>query len=241
MVKLSPELINSCMQFINPCRDRELDLRGYKIPEIQNLGATLDQFDTIDFSDNDLRKLAGFPYLGRIKQLLLNNNRITRIADDLHETIPNLESLILTGNNLQELGDIDGLAKLPKLIVLSLLTNPVASKKYYREYLIFKLPHLRLLDFKKIKMKEREESVAFFKSKKGKEIQREIQKKARLSMANDTNAAKPKIQATTADIQKIREAISKASSLHEVERLTKMLQSGQISSEFLNDDDEPMN
>lgn len=89
-------------------------------------------------------------------------------------------------------------------------------------------------------MKEREESVAFFKSKKGKEIQREIQKKARLSMANDTNAAKPKIQAT-ADIQKIREAISKASSLHEVERLTKMLQSGQISSEFLNDDDEPMN
>lgn len=28
MVKLTPELINSCMQFINPCRDRELDLRG---------------------------------------------------------------------------------------------------------------------------------------------------------------------------------------------------------------------
>lgn len=100
MVKLTPELINSCMQFINPCRDRELDLRGkvvlmkfklfrfqlllfgfhfvsgYKIPEIQNMGATLDQFDTIDFSDNDLRKLGGFPYLQRIKCLLLNNNRI---------------------------------------------------------------------------------------------------------------------------------------------------------------------
>lgn len=28
MVKLTPELINSSMQFINPCRDRELDLRG---------------------------------------------------------------------------------------------------------------------------------------------------------------------------------------------------------------------
>jgi U2 small nuclear ribonucleoprotein A' len=61
-----------------------------------------------------------------------------RIADDLHETIPNIESLILTGNNLQELGDIDPLAKMPKLTVLSLLTNPVASKKYYREYLIYK-------------------------------------------------------------------------------------------------------
>lgn len=28
MVKLTPELINSSMQYINPCRDRELDLRG---------------------------------------------------------------------------------------------------------------------------------------------------------------------------------------------------------------------
>jgi U2 small nuclear ribonucleoprotein A' len=102
------------------------------------------------------------------------------------------------------------------------------------------MPHLRLLDFKKIKDKERAEAVTFFKSKKGKEIVREIQKKARLSLANEASAAKPKIQASSADMQKIREAISKASSLHEVERLTKMLQSGQISSEFFTED-EPMN
>ena len=41
------------------------------------------------------------------------------------------------------------------------------------------------------------------------------------------------MQANPTDIQKIREAIQKANSLQEVERLTKMLQSGQISSEFL--------
>lgn len=229
------------MQYINPCRDRELDLRGYKIPEIQNMGSTLDQFDTIDFSDNDLRKLGGFPYLQRIKCLLLNNNRVARIAEDLQDTIPNLESLILTGNNLQELGDIDPLASCTRLTVLSLLTNPMASKKYYREYVIYKLPHLRLLDFKKIKQNERLEATAFFKSKKGKEIQKEIQKKARLSLANSSESAmKPKVQANTADIQKIRDAISRASSLQEVERLTKMLQSGQISSEFFNEE-EPMN
>lgn len=96
------------------------------------------------------------------------------------------------------------------------------------------------MDFKKIKDKERQESITFFKSKKGKEIQREIQKKARLNMANDsTNAVKPKIQASSADIEKIRNLISQATSLHEVERLTKMLQSGNIS-EALNED-EPMN
>jgi len=105
-----------------------------------------------------------------------------------------------------------------------------------------------LLDFKKIKYKERQEAINFFKSKKGKEIQKEIQKKARLSIANAADSAnKPKVQANSADIQKIREAISKASSLQEVERLTRMLQSGQISSEFLSNsngnghDDEAMN
>ena len=29
--------------------------RGYKIPVIENLGTTMDQFDCIDFSDNEVR------------------------------------------------------------------------------------------------------------------------------------------------------------------------------------------
>lgn len=49
---------------------------GYKVPVLENLGATLDQFDTIDMSDNDIRKLDGFPLLKRLKSMLLNNNRI---------------------------------------------------------------------------------------------------------------------------------------------------------------------
>lgn len=51
-------------------------LTGYKIPVLENLGATLDQFDTVDFSDNEVRKLDGFPLLKRLKTLLMNNNRI---------------------------------------------------------------------------------------------------------------------------------------------------------------------
>ena len=38
-----------------------------------------DQFDTIDFSDNDIRKLDGFPLLRRLKSIMLNNNRILYI------------------------------------------------------------------------------------------------------------------------------------------------------------------
>ena len=56
-------------------------LIGYKIPVIENLGATLDQFDAIDFSDNDIRKLDGFPYLSRLQTLHFNNNRVWFVFD----------------------------------------------------------------------------------------------------------------------------------------------------------------
>lgn len=49
----------------------------------------------------------------------------------------------------------------------------------FRAYVAFKLPELRLLDFRKIKQKERDDANALFKSKKGKEIQKEITRKAK--------------------------------------------------------------
>ncbi|XP_050310563.1 U2 small nuclear ribonucleoprotein A' [Anthonomus grandis grandis] len=229
MVKLSAELVQNSMQFINPVKDRELDLRGYRIPEIENLGATGDQFDTIDFSDNDIRKLDGFPYLKRLKCLLLNNNRIVRIADHLEEYIPNLESLILTGNQIEELGDLEALYSLENLTTLSLLLNPVTSKPHYRLYVIYKLPQLKLLDFRKIKQKERSEAKELFKSKKGKEIQKEIIKKSKTFVPGGSmhNLAKSR-GLSDEEISKIREAINKAATLEEIERLQKILQGGQI-------------
>lgn len=59
-------------KFIKPIKN----VTGYKIPLIENTGATLDQFDTIDFSDNDIRKIDGFAYLKRLKNLVFNNNAI---------------------------------------------------------------------------------------------------------------------------------------------------------------------
>uniref|UniRef100_A0A8W7P4V7 Probable U2 small nuclear ribonucleoprotein A' n=1 Tax=Anopheles coluzzii TaxID=1518534 RepID=A0A8W7P4V7_ANOCL len=239
MVKLTPDLINQSMQYMNPCRDRELDLRGYKIPQIENMGATLDQYDTIDFSDNDIRKLDGFPRLARLKCLLLNNNRIVRIGENLHESLPNLQSIILTGNNIQELGDLEPLTKLPNLETLSLLTNPVSIKQHYREYVAFRFPNLRLLDFRKIRQKEREAANLLFKSKKGKEMHKEIVRKAKQALPagalGESSPEKQAVQnASPADIQKIKEAIKRATNLHEVERLNRMLHSGQITGDILN-------
>lgn len=76
-----------------------------------------------------------------------------RIAEGLGEVIPNLETLVLTNNHIQEIGDLDPLAEFPKLTYLSLLSNPVANKQHYRLYVIHKLPSLRVLDFRKVKQK----------------------------------------------------------------------------------------
>lgn len=187
-----------------------------------------DQFDTIDFSDNDIRKLDGFPLLKRIKTLFFNNNRIVRIGEGLELCIPNLETLMLTGNMIQELGDLEPLTLLKNLTNLCLLQNPVSAKSQYRQYVVYKFPQLRLLDFRKIKMKEREAAVVYFRSKRGKEMVREIAKKVK-TQTSGILADKP--LTTPEERNKIREAITNATSLEEVQRLSKLLQAGHVPSE----------
>lgn len=76
-----------------------------------------------------------------------------RIAEGLELCLPNLETLVLTGNLILELADLDPLANIKSLRTLSLLHNPVTTRQHYRLYVAFRLPQLRLLDFRKIKMK----------------------------------------------------------------------------------------
>ncbi|KAF5906172.1 U2 small nuclear ribonucleoprotein A, partial [Clarias magur] len=229
MVKLSVELVEQAAQYTNPVRDRELDLRGYKIPVLENLGATLDQFDTIDFSDNEIRKLDGFPLLRRLKTILMNNNRICRIGENLEHSLPNLKELILTSNNIQELGDLDPLASVKTLNLLSLLRNPVTNKKHYRLYVINKLPQIRVLDFQKVKLKERQEAEKMFKGKRGAQLAKDIAKRTKtFTPGAGLQAEKVKTGPSAADVEAIKAAIANATSLAEVERLKGMLQSGQI-------------
>ncbi|KAL5016245.1 hypothetical protein ScPMuIL_005834 [Solemya velum] len=228
MVKLTAELIEQSAQYTNPVRDRELDLRGYRIPVIENLGATLDQFDTIDFSDNDVRKLDGFPLLKRLKCLLFNNNRVVRVSDGLNECLPNLESLVLTNNGFQELGDLDPLSNCKSLQHLSLLRNPVTTKKHYRLYIINKVPSLRVLDFQRIKQKEREAAAKLFKGKKGQQLAQDIGKRSKTFTPGEKLPVKRAAGPTKEEIDAIKQAIANAKTLEEVERLNNMLKTGQI-------------
>ena len=239
MVKLTVDLIQGAAQYLNPVRERELDLRGYKIPVVENLGATLDQFDTIDFSDNEIRRLDNFPLLSRLKSLHFNNNRIVRIGDSLHESLPKLDSLILTNNNLQDLADIEALSKCSNITMLSFLHNPVAAKPNYRSFVIHKFPMLRVLDFRKVKLQEKEAAKTLFKSKKGKnqleDIEKSAEKRAKTftpgaPITNGSSNVPPGIsnKLTPQQIKDIKASIERATSLEDIERLNHMLRTGQV-------------
>lgn len=238
MVKLSQELIQMAAQSINPVRDRELDLRGYKIPVLENLGATLDQFDSIDLSDNEIRKLDGFPLLRRLRCLLLNNNRVCRIGENLHEPLPALETLVLTNNQIQNLGDLDPLASLRNLTYLSLMKNPVTVKRHYRLYIIHRIPQLRVLDFRRIRQKERQAAQQLFKGKRGKQLEKEVgavsggrpaaHPPASAAGAGSSAAAQQPSQPAGGgrQLEALKQALSRATTLDAVEHLGSALQSG---------------
>lgn len=239
MVRLTADLIWKSPHFFNAIKERELDLRGNKIAVIENIGATEDQFDTVDLSDNEIVKLENFPNLNRLGTLLINNNRITRINPEIGEFLPKLHTLILTNNRLVNLMEIDPLASLPKLQTLSLLDNNITKKPNYRLYVIFKLKKLRLLDFRKVKQKERIEAEGLYASKEAEEEAKKIPAKT-FTPGEVTNAADslkeeqiPKVVAPTPEqIIAIKAAIVNSQTLEEVARLEQALRSGQIPTEF---------
>lgn len=243
-MRLTPELIRAATAYMNPLKERELSLRGYKVTDIENLGVTQDQYETIDLSDNDLSQLENFPLLARLETLLVNNNRIIRISSKLGQYLPKLTNLILTNNKLTVLSDLDALADIPTLMRVSLIGNAVTKLENYRLYLIHKLPKLKVLDFHKVKPKEREAAKTLYGEYSRKKNKNNNNSSSNSSMnvetkqeANHVQEEKQAVQSTTNNVpteeqrKAIMSAIENAKSLDEIDRYEKML-AGSIPMEL---------
>lgn len=231
-MRLTQVIINESPAFINPLREREISIRGYKIPAIENLGATLDQFDVIDLSDNEIQKVENFPVLQRLRKLMISNNHVNRISEKLSKELPNLTTLILTNNRITNLSVIDALDSNKNLIVLSLLDNPVCRRPNYRLYVIAKVPSLQVLDFQKISKKERDAAKKMFPPATAgatiapgepEEETKEIGLKA----------PEPVVKPTPEQITALRATIANANTPAEIERLERALRAGIIPEGIL--------
>lgn len=228
------DLLQNASQTLNPANQRQILLRGLKIPNIENLGGTNDAYECIDLSDNDLIKLANFPPLKRLHTLLLMNNRISRIAEDAFDPLPNLISVTLTGNKLEKLVDLEPLTRLKTLERLSLLENPVVKVKHYRPYMIHKCSkNLRILDFNRIKDKERKAAGLLFAHERGQKLLAEIAPPRVVKDAADKPVDGGAAKGPTPEvIERIKKAIAEAETIEEVTRLERILKSGEIPSDL---------
>ena len=93
--------------------------------------------------------------LKRLKTIFMSNNRVSKIADSLHTAIPNLETLVLINNRISRLEELEALRSCKNLRSLALLDNPVTKIATYRLYVIHCIPSLRLLDFRRVRIKVR--------------------------------------------------------------------------------------
>ncbi|KAF8971431.1 leucine-rich repeat-domain-containing protein [Flammula alnicola] len=239
-MKLTPELLAQASSQLNPIKERQLDLRGYKIPAIENLGVTRDQHDAIDFTDNAIITLGNLPLLKRLQTLLLANNRIQNISPSIHLSVPNLQTLVLTNNTISELGDLEPLKELRHLTYISLLGNPVSEKKWYREWLAWRIPGLRVLDFQRIRDKERDHAKSLFVTPEGlptalaTTISTTVSAHSTKTVLtiDEPKAAQTAVKAgrlmSKEDQEKVRAAIAKATSIEEVRKLERSLREGHL-------------
>ncbi|KAG4305360.1 hypothetical protein PORY_001530 [Pneumocystis oryctolagi] len=234
-MRLNVDLLNNAPSYINPAKERELDLRGHKIPMIENLGVTKDQNDAIDLTDNDIRHLGNFPKLLRVRTLLLSRNRISSISSQLASTVPNLRTLILTSNSISELSDINCLSGLKKLTMLSLMDNPVSRKEHYRLWTIWQCPCLRILDFCRVFQREHEAAKMLF----GVSIHEPTALAASILGTKphtfDVNQSIDEgkdshVKLTDDERKRIQDAIRNATSMNEIAKLEAMLNEGWIPS-----------
>ncbi|KAJ9109843.1 hypothetical protein QFC19_001822 [Naganishia cerealis] len=248
-------------QHLNPLKERELDLRAWAIYLLVSV-STMSYYREMRSRGNEhmlatpcdpsIRSLANHRSASypapRIRTIHAGLNNISTIAPNLSSTVPYLEQLVLTSNNLATFASLLPLANFTKLQHLSLIGNPVRNQKHYREWVIWKAAQgkLRTLDFKRIKDAERAHARSLFVDE-----ETGLPSKLALSLTSEATVAAQTASAgtvagagtnahvdagkgrlmTAEEKAKIREAIQNASNIEEIRKLERMLAEGRVPEE----------
>ncbi|GME92113.1 unnamed protein product [Ambrosiozyma monospora] len=227
-MRITPETIAEAFRLNNPADEFTLSLRSQHIASIENLDTTNDIFEAIDLTDNDLRILDGIPQrLLKLKSLLVARNRIQMIDPKSMQSLPNLTHLSLINNNLKSLDSLKPLAELSSLENLYLLDNPITEVKDYRLWCIATFPNLKILDFAKIKDKERADAKKLMENKAVYErLGKQVVSVKSYHSKEERNSAETVKHLTLKERAELKRQIQKAQTLEETERIANILQRG---------------
>lgn len=231
-MRLTPNTLLDAESYINCEGNRTLNLRSLAIPMLENLAVVKDVNEVIDLTDNDLRILSNFPALVRLHTVLAGKNRISSISPDLHKSIPNLQSLSLISNAIASTSAFEPLRHFKKLESLYLKENPVTSTENYRLFLIHLVPSLKVIDFEKVKAKERQQAQELFGTR---DDPTPMSKQYLQSTTEAIDIDKEEEQVkqtlkklTDVDKEKLKQELKNATSLAEIDRIENALKSGYI-------------
>jgi len=242
-MRLSADVINRSEQRNNPLGEREIVLRGLAIPSIEHLSVTRDQFDAIDLADNRITRIDNFPRLLRLTSLSLSGNNIESFdVRNLVTNVPNLRNLVLTNNKVTGLHEVANIGSAWKqLEFLTLVGNPVVRREHYRLYTILKIPTLRVLDFVKVKETERNCARRLEISAAGAELEGDVRLESQ-EWEKDVVMSEKKQRNLNLSIKEvfenffsnkqqeyIKNLISNASSLEEIEKIEQQVKEGKFS------------
>lgn len=167
-----------------------------------------------------------------------------RIDPRIAFSLPALHSLNLTNNSISDLAELAHLTKCSRLEYLCLMGTPASRDKHYRDFVIWKLPQVRVLDYQRIRDKERAMAKELMESEDGRasalaaSILRKSQGGAMDVDADAVVVGKLKTfepgrlngssrRLLTAEERKaIEDAIEKSESLEEIRKLEEQLKMG---------------
>lgn len=227
-MRLTSDLLARRPPTINCIGERELCLRDLAIPQIENLALTQNAVDTIDLSNNLISEVStGFPPLSRVTTLYLGNNRIARIGNGLAASLPNLIILVLTGNSIQNVADLNlnELGKFKNLEVLSVVDNPVENVKGIRDMVVKAIPTMKMFNFHKIKEQER---IAARKSQ-GKDSHQLGKRKLAHDVNEKPSKRKKKDVKLAPEVEaKVRDFIANAKTITEISAIQEAMRRGTV-------------
>uniref|UniRef100_A0A8C9EYU5 Leucine rich repeat containing 49 n=1 Tax=Pavo cristatus TaxID=9049 RepID=A0A8C9EYU5_PAVCR len=160
-----------------------LDLHGNQITKIENINH-LSELRVLNLARNLLSIVENLNGLDSLTELNLRHNQVSKDVD----TLPRLQRLFLSFNNISSFEDILCLADSSSLSDITLDGNPIAQETWYKHTVLHHMMQLRQLDMKRITEEERR--MASVAARKEEERKREshkqslLKEKKRLTICN---------------------------------------------------------
>lgn len=233
-MRLTAQVINEAPEILNPEGKLTLLLRDLQITELENLAITQNKYQVIDLSNNDLISLGNIPKrFNNLQCLLLSNNNISYIDDESFSLDNHITSITLFNNNIYQFQK-SFKDKFPKLETLILLGNPITEMENYRYFIIWLIPSLKVLDFKKVKQAERKTSEDMFGTNRdefnslAQQMFKNENTEIKLDGKSDRQVKNFVKKMTDEERQQLLKKLETATSIEEIERIENDLKEGAV-------------